>query len=442
MKFIYTVLLMIVLAAAFCLTPAAFPQNVNGPIRMRIVGAEQVSAIAVSGLKNLAGDDDHKVSNVFTTTLTRDLALSGYFRVIDSASYVEDPQNSGYDVGHFNFADWSSINAEFLVKGAAKRDGNQIALEVMLFDVGQQRRMMGRKFVGAPHEVGEMARRFADALMQAATGTKGPFTSKLAFVSTRDGRYKEVYTSWLDGGSLFRVTDNPTINLFPSLNRDASRLLYLSYKTMSPTLYLVDLAGRIESRIEPPLGMPVGGGLTPDGRIVGAYARGGHTNLYLLSSGGAEVRALTDTHSINVTPSFCAKGGLMAFTSDRTGNPQVYVTDLDGGEPRRVTYKGDYNTAPALSPDCKKIAYEGRGAGGFQIYVVDVTGGEPRQLTNQGSNEGPAWSPDARYIAFSSRRGGQTKLYLMLAADGKITGSLTEGDGNDTNPSWSGWIGG
>jgi Tol biopolymer transport system component len=52
------------------------------------------------------------------------------------------------------------------------------------------------------------------------------------------------------------------------------------------------------------------------------------------------------------------------------------------------------------------------------------------------------WSPDGRYIAFSSRREGGTRIYMMLAADGKITGSLTEGDGNDTNPAWSWWIGG
>ena len=64
---------------------------------------------------------------------------------------------------------------------------------------------MGKKFTGTSQEVGEMARRFADAILEAATGKRGPFDSKLAFVSTRGGRFKEVYTSWLDGGGLFRV---------------------------------------------------------------------------------------------------------------------------------------------------------------------------------------------------------------------------------------------
>lgn len=425
-------------ATAMAQTGGAVPSTLP-PIR--IVGAERVSPIAVAELKNLAGDDDHRVATVFNATLVRDLQLSGYFQVIDPHSYIEDSQTSGYDVGQFNFGDWSSLNAEFLVKGAIKR-GAKVSLEVMLFDVGQQRRMMGRKFVGSPHEVGEMARRFADALMESVTGTRGPFATKLAFVSTRGGRFKEVYTSWLDGGSLFRVTDNPTINLFPRFNKAADRLLYLSYKTMSPALYLVNLGRGVETRIAPPLGMPVGGALTSDGQIIGAFSRAGQTNLYLLDENGAELKALTDERAINVTPSPCFDGDRLTFGSDRSGTPQIYVMDLGGGGARRVTFKGDYNTAPAFSPDCKKIAYESRAAGGFQIFVSNADGSGARQLTQDGSNEGPAWSPDGRYIAFSSRREGRTRIYMMLAADGKITGSLTEGDGNDTNPAWSWWIGG
>ena len=409
---------------------------------IRIVGAERVSPIAVADLKNLAGDDDHRVASVFTATLVRDLKLSGYFNVIDPHAYIEDSQSSGYDVGSFNFADWSSLNAEFLVKGAVTR-GAKLSLEVMLFDVGQQRRMMGRKYVGSPHEVGEMARRFADALMETVTGTRGPFATKLAFVSTRGGRFKEIYTSWLDGGPpLFRVTDNPTINLFPRFNQAADHLLYLSYKSMRPALYLVDLGRRVETRIEPPLGMAVGGALTSGGRIIGAFSRGGQTNLYLLDQSGRELKALTDEHAINVSPSPCFASDAFTFGSDRSGTPQIYVMNLSGDDAHRVTYKGDYNTAPAFSPDCRKIAYEGRSGGTFQIFVSNTDGSGTRQLTQQGSNEGPVWSPDGRYIAFSSRREGGTRIYMMLAADGKITGALTEGDGNDTNPAWSWWLGG
>jgi TolB protein len=431
-------LLVILTARAEAQAPA--PDGGAGPLTMQIVGGGQASPIAVSALKNNGGDDDNKVSSVFVGTVVRDLTLSGFFRVIDPHSYIEDPNKSGYDIGQFNFADWSSLNAEFLVKGAATHKGDAVTIEAMLFDVGQQRRMMGKRFSGEPHDVSDMARRFADAVIGSVTGKRGPFDTKLAFVSTRGGRFKEVYTSWLDGGALYKVTDNPTINLFPSFDRDAHHLLYLSYKTMSPALYLVDLGGSVESRIDPPLGMPVGGAMTPDGRIVGAFSKGGRTNLFLLDASGNELRRLTDTSGINVNPSICTKGKRLAFTSDRSGNPQIYVMDLDGAGAKRVTYSGDYNTAPALSPDCKRIVYESRSGGAFSLYEISADGGSPRLLTDEGSNESPSWSPDGRYVAFSSTRGGGHRVYLMLVDEAKVISPLTEGEGNDTSPSWSWWV--
>jgi len=411
------------------------------PIQITGAGG-RLYPIAVSGLKDLHGDGEHNISRVFNTTLTRDLKLSSFFRIIDKQAYIENPQTSGYDIGQFNFGDWRSINAEFLVKGAVTRQAGEVTVEALLFDVGEQRRMMGKRFTGQANEVSEMARRFADAVLEAVTGKRGPFDTKLAFVSTRGGRFKEVYTSWLDGGMLYRVTDNPTINLFPSFDKTAQHLLYLSYKTLSPELYLVDLTKRSETRIAPPLGMAVGGTLTPDGRIVGAFARGGHTNLYLLDQSGNQIRALTDNGAINVSPSVCGASGQLAFTSDRSGNPQIYVMEMAGGGALRLTYQGDYNTAPAFSPDCRKIAYESRSGGIINIFVINLDGSGVHRLTNEGSNEWPTWSPDGRYLAFSSTREGDSRIYLMLAADGRVIAPLTEGEGNATNPSWSWWLGG
>jgi TolB protein len=421
------------------------PAQVDLPAKLppiQITGAGQLYPIAISGLKDLGGDDAHTISRVFDTTLTRDLELSSFFRMIDSQSYIEDPQTSGYDIGQFNFDDWRSIDAEFLVKGAVNRHGGKVVVEALLFDVGEQRRMMGKRFTGEPDEVSEMARRFADALLEAVTGKRGPFTTKLAFVSTGGGRFKEIYTSWLDGGMLHRVTSNSTINLFPTFDHSVHELLYLSYKTLSPELYLFDLNQGVDTSVAPPLGMAVGGTFTPEGQIVGAFSRNGHTNLYLLDQSGSQIRALTDNGAINVSPSVCSKGDRLAFTSDRSGSPQIYVMTVAGGGAQRLTYQGDYNTAPAFSPDCKKIAYESRANGIMNIYVMNLNGTGVRRLTDEGSNESPTWSPDGRYLAFTSTRQGDSRIYLMLAADGRVIAPLTKGEGNATNPSWSWWLGG
>lgn len=406
-----------------------------------------VAPIAVSEFKNLGGDDQGTASDDFVRVLRRDLELSGFFSIISPKSYIEDPQNSGYDLGKFNFGDWSSLKADFLVKGAVTVSGGQVSVEALMFDVAQQRRMFGTRFSGGPGDVEQMARRFADSVLKAVTGIQGPFDSRIAFVSTRGGRFKEIYLASPDGGGLYRVTDNPTINLFPKFAHSAASVLYLSYKTGEPALYLFDVAGRTEIRLASAHGNVIGGALSPDGgRIVAAVENGGHTNLFLLERSGEEIRQLTQGHAINVNPAFSADGQQLAFTSDRSGSPQIYVMSLDGGAARRVTYKGDYNTSPSFSPDGKWLAYQSR-SGGFNIFIIPVAGGQPTQLTEDGrSNQSPCWSPDGRYLIFSSTRRGHEGLYLMQvntqSQTGKVVSALMEDEGNDSSPTWSWWLGG
>jgi len=418
------------------------------PIHMTISGpGATVAPIAVSEFKNLGGDDQGTTSHGFVRILRRDLELSGFFSIISPKSYIEDPQNSGYDLGKFNFGDWSSLNADFLVKGAVTVSGGQVSIEALMFDVAQQRRMFGTRFSGGPADVEEMARRFADSVLKAVTGIQGPFDTRIAFVSTRGGRFKEIYLAAPDGGGLFRVTDNPTINLFPKLARSAASVLYLSYKTGAPALFLFDVAGRTEVRVGSPHGNVIGGALSPDGsRIVAAVENGGHTNLFLLDRSGEEIRQLTEGGAINVNPAFSADGRQLAFTSDRSGTPQIYVMSLGGGAARRVTFQGDYNTSPSFSPDGKWLAYQSR-SGGFNIFIIPAAGGRPTQLTEDArSNQSPCWSPDGRYLVFSSTRGGHERLYLMQvntqSQTGKVISALMEDEGNDTSPTWSWWLGG
>ncbi|MGO9454828.1 MAG: hypothetical protein ACLQDV_27840 [Candidatus Binataceae bacterium] len=430
-------------ALALIVAALMLPRPADAQIKMRIEGGQQLPAIAVSALKNVSGDDSHDISSLFVRTLTRDLILSGYFRILDPHAYIEDAQQSGYEPGQFNFDDWRSINTDFLVKGAVTADGSNLKLTVYFYDIAQRKSMGGKNFTGGADDVPQMARRFADAILEWVTGQKGPFDSKLAFVSTRGGRFKEIYTQTIDGQDLFKLTDNPTINLFPDWDQSTRYLLYLSYKTGEPGLYLADLKQRVESRITSTHGVVIGGGLSPDGEVIAAaVVNAGATNIYLLDRSGNEVRQITDTGGINCTPSFSLDGSQLAFTSDRSGTPQVYVMPLTGGSPRRITYKGNYNTNPAFSPKGDQIAYQTRTEGRFDIYVIPASGGDPVRATDGvGSNESPSWSPDGRYLAFSSTREGPQHIFVLMVQTGKIISSLTEGNGNDTSPAWSWWLG-
>ena len=48
---------------------------------------------------------------------------------------------------------------------------------------------------------------------------------------------------------------------------------------------------------------------------------------------------------------------------------------------------------------------------------------------------------DGRYLAFSSTRAHNSRIYIMMVSNRKIISALTEGNGNDSCPAWSGWLG-
>jgi TolB protein len=401
-------------------------------------GAERYP-IAVSPLKNLgSGDDVRKLSEGIAGTIVRDLNLSGWFKVLDRSAYIEKPQTTGITLGSFDFKDWSVIGAEGLVKGGFTLQGEELTAELRLFDVYQGKQILGKRYTGSAKDFRRIAHRFADDIIFQFTGVQGVFNTRIAYVSTGGGRFKEIYISHLDGSERLQVTNNRTINLSPSWSPDGRSILYTSYKDGNPSLYLFDLFAGKDSKFSSRGGLNLGGKWSPNGKFVAvALERQGNTDIYLLDSSGSLVRRLTDYPGIDVSPTWSPDGQSLAFVSDRSGTPQIYIMEVDGGKTRRLTFSGSYNTSPDWSPKGDKIAYTSRVAGRFHIFTVAVQGGEPQDLTpDAGNNEDPSWSPDGRYIAFSSNRRGPYNIYIMQG-NGENQQRLTASGGDDKNPAWS-----
>ena len=408
--------------------------------RGEIVGqGGQKFPIAVSPLKNLGGSPDPaKLSEGIADTIVHDLDLSGWFNVLDRSAYIENAQQTGITLGSFDFKDWSTIGAEGLVKGGFSVQGDDVAVELRLFDVYQNKERIGKRYVGRVKDYRRIAHKFVDEIINQFTGVPGIFNTRIAYVSTSGGRFKEIHVSHLDGSEKFQVTNNHTINLSPSWTPDGRSILYSSFKDRNQTLYLFELYSGKEIKFSPRSGRYLGGKVSPDGQSVAATLEvAGNTNLYLLDRNGNVVRRLTDDPGIEVSPSWSPDGRQLVFVSDRSGSPQLYILDLASGQTRRLTYSGSYNTSPDWSPKGDRIAYTGRVGNRFAIFTISVDGGEPRRLTADASDsEDASWSPDGRFIAFSSNRAGKYQLYMMQAT-GENQRRLTGSGGDDTKPSWS-----
>lgn len=401
-------------------------------------GAERYR-MAVSPLRNLGtADDGERLSERIADVIADDLDRSGWFKIIDRGAYIENPQRTGVRLGGFDFRDWSTIGAEGLVKGAFLVRGDRVKFEFWLYDVFQQRSIFGKAYQGEVRDARRMAHKFVDEIILKLTGVRGAFDTRIAYVSTGRDRFKEIYVSHLDGTEKRKVTNNRTINLFPSWSPDGKGLVFLSYKTGKPQVLGFDLVTNRETPISTGDGLNLRGRWSLDGQYLATpLERQSNQDLYLLNRSGAIVRRLTKNASIDISPTWSPDGREIAFVSDRHGSPQLYIVELSTGKIRRLTFKGNYNQSPDWSPTGELIAFAGRSNGVMKIFTIRPDGSDQRMITsNRHNDEDPSWSPDGRFIAFTSDRTGSRRIYTMRR-DGESQRRLTGSTANDTHPSWS-----
>ena len=412
----------------FVLLLVTAPVTVSAQINLQITKeGGQSLPIAIAPVQGTNGTEGSGAGNEFAEVLSRDLDLSGYFHVISRGA--EAGAGEGVLTEDINFQNWSELGALALVKGIVSSDGDGFTVEARLFDVALRKQLGGKRYRGERRELRRMAHRFADEILLLLTGERGPFDSRIAFVSTRaGGRAKELYMTDLSGRQITALTRDRSLSLGPSWDPSANVLAYCSYRHGGPYPYLVDVRTGEQTRLSSTVGYS-GGRWSPDGLTIAvSLEQDGNSDLFLLTPEGRVVRRLTEDPGIDVSPTWSPDGRRLAFCSGRRGGPQIYVMDVGSGNIRRLTFRGDYNTSPAWSPKGDLIAYTTR-SGGFRVMVMSASGGEPRELA---TGEDPSWSPDGRYVVFSQR--GR----LMVARkDGNSVKELTRGGGDDTSPTWS-----
>jgi TolB protein len=395
--------------------------------------------IAVMQLKDLGGDAGGGNGARFAKILSRDLDLSGYFRLVDPKTFIENPQTSGITAAEIDFVGWGALGAQALVKGSVTLSGDALTIEVRAFDVPgrQEVAKVGRRFTGSRADLPRMAHKTADALLEVLTGERGPFDTAIALIGSRGGPLKDVYRLTFDQDEPTRLTDERSIVALPRWRPDTRAILFTSYRQHLPHLFVFELASRRVTRVGDFPGMTLDGAWSPDGtKILATRDEGGNTDIFLLDAGGHLLDRVTDHWAIDDAPAWAPDGRRLAFCSARAGSPQIYVMNVDGSGLARVSHTGSYNTSPAWAPTGDRLAWTTRASGGFQVVVASADGSGAKTITSQGSNENPSWGPDGRYLVFSSTRAGGHHIFLA-DRDGRTQKQLTRGVGDDTSPAWS-----
>jgi TolB protein len=422
------------LSLAIALAGSSLPAQQPAPADPGVTGVvkgEGFTRIRIAVPDVEAEPGAEAVAREITAVLRDDLAFSGYFDVVDPATYAMVATSKEKTVA----ARWLSIGAAALVSQRAKLAAGRIDLRARLEDTQQGAKLFETRYGGTVELARRVAHQVADDIVKHFTGRPGVALTRIAFTS-KHGAGKEIYLMDYDGARVRRITTTGTINLAPAWSPSSDRLAFISWRGGAPSVYVLDTEGTL-TRI-PVLTSELNSSpdWSPDGRkLVYTSLADGNAELFVLDLTTGKNTRLTRSPGIDTSPAWSPNGREIAFTSDRSGTPQIYLVDADGLNLRRVTTDGNYSDSAAWSPRGDKLAYVTRVDRRFQIQLMDVASGAVAAITSQGNNENPRFSPDGRHLVFASDRAGSYDIYTM-ATDGSGVRRLTRG-GDAFTPDWS-----
>ena len=412
----------------------------TGPLRIEIT--EGVIEPLPVAIPDLVAETARSVQmgQQIARVIAADLTGTGLFREVPSSAFISQINDFSAAV---QYADWKAINAQALVTGAVRVQGGQVRVQFRVYDVFSGAELGdGLQFVGASDGWRRIAHKVADVVYSRITGEGGYFDSRVVFVSEsgpKSERRKRLAVMDYDGANVQYLTDSDAIVLAPRFSANGDRVLYTSYETGFPRIYVLDVGSVQRKVLESQQGtMSFAPRFAPDGRtVVYSLSQGSNTDIYSMNIASGATSRLTRAPSIETAPSFSPDGARIVYESDRSGTQQLYVMPANGGEARRISFgDGRYGT-PVWSPRGDLIAFTKQSKGRFHIGVMRNDGSEERLLTASFLDEGPSWSPNGRVIMFTRETqgvAGRSTLYSVDITGRNLRPVRTPEGGSD--PSW------
>tara|TARA_B100001248_G_scaffold223834_1_gene180785 strand:+ start:6759 stop:8057 length:1299 start_codon:yes stop_codon:yes gene_type:complete len=376
-----------------------------------------------------------------TEVVKDDLSGTGLFREVPKSSYI-----SGIDTfsSPVQYSDWRVINVQALLIGSVLVTSETLSVKFKLIDIfsnGQLGDTVEIKFEKKKWR--RVAHKVADIVYSRITGEKGYFDSRIAYISetgVKGSRQKRLTIMDYDGENVEYLTDGSYMVLAPRFSPRGKRIIYTSYQTGAPQIYMKELANSKITVFKNRKGtMSFAPRFSPDGlSIVYSLEQGGNTDIYVIDLSSGKIRRLTSAPSIETSPSFSPDGKKIVFESDRSGTQQLYVMSSSGSDAKRISSgNGRYGT-PVWSPRGDRIAFTKQSRGRFHIGVMRVDGSKEKLLTASFLDEGPTWSPNGRVIMFTRETQGErgvSSLYSIDLSGRNLKKVVTRNGGSD--PSWA-----
>jgi TolB protein len=376
--------------------------------------------------------------------VSADLERSGLFRALDPRSFI---QNVSLGDSQPRFPDWRQINAQALVTGSVKTQGDgRLRVEFRLWDIFAEQQLTGYGYTTTQQNWRRIAHIMADAIYKRITGEDGYFDTRVVYISETgpvDRRIKRLAIMDQDGANHRFLTDGRSLVLTPRFSPTAQEITYLSYARGVPRVYLFNIdTGQQEVLGDFP-GMTFAPRFSPDGnKVIMSLAVDGNSDIYTLDLRTRQATRLTDSPAIDTSPCYSPDGSQIVFNSDRGGTQQLYLMRAEGSDVKRISFgSGRYGT-PVWSPRGDLIAFTKIDGGQFYIGVMRPDGSGERLLTQAFLVEGPTWAPNGRVLMYFRQmptdkqgKGGDPHLYSIDLTGYNEREVITPQGASD--PAWS-----
>jgi TolB protein len=369
----------------------------------------------------------------------RDLDSSGRFRTMARTDMLAKPTHEG----EVQPAAWRAAGFDYVAVGRVLTAGAALTVECDLVNSLTGQRMGTARVSATAATLRKAAHQVSDFIYEKITGTRGAFSTRVAYVSVDGTPPKQSFqliVADADGENPRVVLASNLPIMSPAWSPDGEWLAYVSFESQYAAIYVQQLRSGERRRVSARAGVNGAPSFSPDGRKLALTlsGSGGNLDIYLLDLTTQGLTRITEDPAIDTEPSFSPDGAQLYFTSDRSGGPQIYrVNVADPGRAQRISFGSPYNARPRVSPDGLRIAMVTSEGGNYRIAVQDL-GANLRTLTRGALDESPSFAPNGMTLIYAARQGGQGTL-ATVAIDGSVSQRLKADRGEVREPVWGPW---
>jgi TolB protein len=235
------------------------------------------------------------------------------------------------------------------------------------------------------------------AVMDLASGEEFAITDgkKLSVLpSWGPGSHDVAYTGYQDGNPDLFLGDQkfagfPNLNMGAEWNQDGSLCAISLSKDGNSEIYLLDgTSGAVIRRLTSHSAIDSSPSWSPDGkRIAFVSDRSGSPQVHVMNIWGGNIRRVTQGHGYATSPAWSPHGNEIVYNAMMEGGRfDLFIINEQSRRVRRLTSGGGSNEDPSWSPDGRQIVFSSArkdrtGKTSRQLYILGARGGTPKKIS-------------------------------------------------------------